>query len=116
MLLPLYSPCPYHPASNGRTGRFHKVMNDMILKKTPRHIEQSDQYLPSTVQAYRVGIGESTGPSPFFLMYTRDPVLLLQPRRKYLGEEYHKVALERQHEAFMKMRRHLRKARAKLLR
>ena len=84
---------PYHPASNGRTERFHKVMNDMLSKKTSRHIERWDQYLPSIVQAYRVGISESTGHSPFFLMYTRDPVLpldnLLQPTRKYLGEEYH---------------------------
>ena len=50
-------------------------------------------------------------------MYTRDPVLpldnLLRPRRKYLGEDYHRVALERQHEAFMQVRRNLRKARAK---
>ena len=104
---------PYRPASNGRTEHFDKVMNDMLSKKTSRHIEQWDQYLPSIVQAYRVGISESTGHSPFFLMYTRDPELpldnLLQPRHKYLGEEYHKVALECQHEAFMKLRRHLRK-------
>lgn len=108
---------PYHPAGNGKTERFHRVMNDMLSKKTARHLELWDQHLPAILAAYRVGISETTGYSPFFLLYTRDPVLpldnLLKPRRRYLGEDYHQIALERQHEAFMAVRRNLRKARHK---
>ena len=46
---------PYHPAANGRTERFHRVINDMLSKKTSKHLEMWDEYLPSIVLAYRVG-------------------------------------------------------------
>lgn len=108
---------PYHPAGNGKTERFHRVLNDMLSKKTARSLENWDQYLPAVLAAYRVGMSETTGYSPFFLLYVRDPVLpldnLLKPRRRYLGEDYHKISLERQHQTFMNMRRNLRKARNK---
>ena len=106
---------PYHPQSNSRVERFHRVLHDMLSKKTSKHPEQWDTHLSSILQAVRAGPGESLGYSPFFLMYSRDPVLpldnLLRPRRKYLGCEFHRQALERQHEAFMHVRRNLRKAR-----
>ena len=106
---------PYHPQGNAKTERFHRVLNDMLSKKTARLVEMWDSYLPSILSSYRVGISESSGYSPFYLVYTRDPVLpldsLLKPRRRYLGENYEKIALERQHEAFMNIRRNTRKAR-----
>lgn len=105
---------PYHPQGNSKTERFHRVLGDMLSKKTAKHLEQWDSYLPAILASYRVGISESTGYSPFYLMYTRDPVLpldnMLKPRRRYLGEDYEKIALERQHEAFMNVRRNMRKA------
>lgn len=108
---------PYHPRANSKVERFHRVLHDMLSKKTSRHLEMWDQYIPGVLQAYRIGINESTSFSPYFLMYTRDPVLpldnILRPRRKYLGDDYHKVALERQHEAFMRVRRNLRKAKTR---
>ena len=106
---------PYHPQGNSQTERFHRVLNDMLSKRTARHPEMWDTYLPAILASYRVGISESRGYSPFYLMFTRDPVLpldnLLKPRRRYLGEDYHKIALERQHEAFMNVRKSVRKAR-----
>ena len=106
---------PYHPQGNSKTERFHRVLNDMLSKQTAKHLEMWDSYLPAILTSYRAGVNESNGYSPFFLMYTRDPVLpldnLLRPRRKYLGEDYTKIAVQRQHEAFMKMRRNIRKAR-----
>ena len=108
---------PYHPAENSRTERFHRVLNYMLSKKTANYLEVWDSYLPSIVASYRVGVSKSTGFSPFYLMYTRDPILpldnLLRPTQRYLGDDYAKVALERQHETFMKMRRNMRKARKK---
>ena len=45
--------------------------------------------------AYRVGVSDNTQYAPFFLLYTRDPVLpidnLLRPRRKYLGDQHHQL-------------------------
>ena len=88
----------------------------MLSKKTSKHLENWDNYLSSILQATRSAPGES-GYSPFFLMYSRDPVLpldnILRPRRKYLGEDYYKHALQLQHEAFMHVRKNLRKARAR---
>ena len=49
-----------------------------------------------------------------FLLYNRDIVLLvdnlLKPRRKYLGENYHQIALQEQHRPFVFVRNHLKKA------
>ena len=108
---------PYHPQGNGKTERVHKVMNDMLAKKTGKHVENWDTYLPQVLGAYRVGISETIGHSPFFLLYTRDPVVpidnLLRPRRKYVGGDHLKIALERHHEAFVRVQRNLRKARNK---
>ena len=46
-------------------------------------------------------------------MYGRDAVLpidnLLQPRRKYYGEESHQILLEAQHEAFVRAHRRMKK-------
>ena len=47
-------------------------------------------------------------------MYNRDEVLpidnILKPRRKYVGEDYHQIALQEQHKAFETVRTNLRKA------
>ena len=106
---------PYHPQGNSKTERYHRVLHDMLAKKISKRIETWDTYVPAILASYRVGVNESSGYSPFYLLFTRDPVLpldnLLQPRRKYLGEDYHKIALERQHEAFMHVKRNIRKAR-----
>ena len=107
----------YHPEGNGKTERFHRVMNDMLSKQASDRLERWDLSLPQVLAAYRVGVSDSTQYAPFFLLYTRDPVLpidnLLRPRRKYLGDQHHQLALERQHEAFVKVRHNLQQARSK---
>ena len=35
---------------------------------------------------------------------------ILKPRRKYVGEDYHQIALQEQHKAFVTVRSNLRKA------
>ncbi|KAK7088948.1 hypothetical protein V1264_024660 [Littorina saxatilis] len=61
-----------------------------------------------------MNISETTRLSPFFLMYNRDVVLplgnILKPRRKYAGEEHHRIALQEQHKAFTLVHKRLKKA------
>lgn len=60
-------------------------------------------FLNQTLAAIRLNVNESAGYTPFYLLYTRDVVLsidnILKPRRRYLGEDPHKIALEQQHKA-----------------
>jgi hypothetical protein len=64
-----------------------------------------DLFLNQALAAIRFNPSDTTKMSPFFALYNRDPVLpldnILQPRRKYHGEQYHKIALERQHKSFL---------------
>ena len=62
-------------------------------------------FLNQALAAIRFNTSDTTKMSPFFASYNRDPVLpldnILQPRRKYHGEQNHKIALERQHKSFL---------------
>ena len=64
--------------------------------------------------AIRFNVSGSSKFSPFFLLYNRDVVLpinnIMKPRRKYLDEDYHPIALQEQHKAFVSVRNHLKKA------
>ena len=104
----------YHPAGNGATERFHRVWNDMVSKQLESG-DDWDSLIPAVLTAYRTSINESRKHSPFYLLYGRDPILpldtILQPRLKYMGEDYHKLTLQKQHQAFVRVNRHLRKAR-----
>ena len=66
----------YHPEGNGRTERFHRVMNDMLSKQASDRLERWELSLPQVLAAYRVGVSDSTQYAPF--LYTRDPVLPIE--------------------------------------
>ena len=70
--------------------------------------------LNQALAATRLNVSESSKLSPFILLYNRDVVLpidtIMKPRRKYLGEDYHQIALQEQQEAFVSVRNHLKKA------
>ena len=65
----------------------------------------------------RFHTSEVTKASPFFLLYNRDVVLpldtILKPRRRYVGEDLHKIALEQQHKSFVLVHRYLKQAKKK---
>ena len=105
----------YHPQSNAKVERSHRTMNDILSKlmTDDKKCKSWDLHLPQALGAMRFSYNESTGQSPFSLLYGRDAVLpidnLLQPRRKYYGEESHQILLEAQHEAFVRAHRRLKK-------
>lgn len=103
----------YSPQSNSRVERFHRTLHDVMSKKIEEDVNTWDLYLNQTLAAIRFHVSEATSYSPFFLVYNRDVVLpldsILKPRRRYLGEDQHRIALEQQHKSFIRVHRHMRK-------
>ena len=92
----LYTP-PYHPASNGRIEGFHVFLRVCIAKHIAPQLE-SDVLIPMACAAYDFIPNEHSKESPFFLMFGRDPVLLLNtlmgPKMRYLGNDINVLSLE----------------------
>ena len=95
---------PYHPQSNGKTERFHRYMNDSLAKYSRNAPFQWDLYVPAMLMAYRTMTHSTTQKSPFLVIYGRDPVLpidtLLQPKLRYMGDEFVPTQLQRLHEVY----------------
>ncbi len=111
----------FHPQSNAKVERSHRTMNDVLSKLMDnKRCNTWDLHLPQVLAAMRFNYNDSTGQSPFSLVYGRDVVLpvdsLLQPRRKYYGEAKHQILLEMQHEAFLRVHRGMRKQKRRQVR
>ena len=104
----------YHPQSNAKVERFHITLHDILTKMVAGDQQAWDLCLNQTLAAIRFNVSESSKFSPFYLLYNRDVVLpvdnLLKPRRKYLSEDFHQMALQEQHKSFVHVRNHLEKA------
>jgi len=62
----------YQPSTNGGIERFHATMHSLIAKWVGQNHRDWDDKLPSVAFAYRTSVHESTGFTPFFLMYGRE--------------------------------------------
>ena len=80
---------PYFPQSNGKTENFNKFLKASIRKLCQDDKQGWDQVLGQILMAYRCCPHTSTGESPFFLVYNRDPCLpvhkLIKPTIPYRG-------------------------------
>ena len=65
----------YHPQTDGLVERFNRTLTDMLAKKVEQSEKNWDNHLPFVLFAYRASLQESTGESPFYLLYGRDPRL-----------------------------------------
>ena len=106
---------PYHPQSNVKVERFHRTLTDVLAKLTGYNKDSWDEYLTQVLAAVRFSMNKTTKFSPYYMLFGRDVVLpidnLLRPRRKYMGEEHHKLISEQQHKIFFtQVRRKIRRA------
>ena len=99
---------PYRPQTNGRAEVFHRFMGSVMAKYLERNGGDWDKTLPGMLMAYRMSTNDTTKFTPFFLMHLRDPILpldtLLQPKLRYVGDEYVPHALQRLHSVFSQVK------------
>jgi hypothetical protein len=72
----------YHPRTNGKAERFNGVIKQMLRKYTNGALHRWDDFVNTALWACRVRIHSTTGFSPFYLTYGREPRLpgdTLQP-------------------------------------
>ena len=109
----------YHPMCNGQTERFNRTLLDML--GTLEHERKRDwkKYLPSLVYAYNATKHESTGYTPFELMFGRkaklpiDSVFHLDNREDTITSDYVKDLKERLETSHEIANKALQKARQK---
>ena len=65
----------YHPQTDRLVERFHRTLTAMLSKTTAPGGLDWDDRIPYVLFAYRCIVQESTGESPFFTLYGRDPQL-----------------------------------------
>ena len=62
----------YKPSTNGNIERFHATLNAILAKWVSSDQRNWDEYLPAVAFAYRTSIHETTGFTPYFLMFGRE--------------------------------------------
>lgn len=63
----------YHPQTDGLVERYNHTLAQMLSMFVSNNQDDWDRYLPAVMFAYRRVTQESTGETPFYLLYGREP-------------------------------------------
>ena len=66
---------PYHPESDGMVERFNRTLLMMLAMFAGKNRDDWDDLLPAVMMAYRSSVHESTGFSPYRLMFGEECTL-----------------------------------------
>ena len=66
---------PYHPESDGMVERFNRTLLMMLAMVAGKNRDDWDDLLPAVMMAYRSSVHESTGYSPYRLMFGEECTL-----------------------------------------
>lgn len=108
----------YKPSTNGNVERLHGTLNSILAKWVSENQRDWDDRLPAVAFAYRTSVQESTGFSPFYLMFGREPTIPadivygLPPKDTEYETPVEFVAAQQEklHDAFTLVREHLNRA------
>ena len=64
---------PYHPQGNGTTERFNRTLMDMLGTLEPHLKPRWHEYVVAMTHAYNCTRHDSTGYTPYYLMFGRHP-------------------------------------------
>lgn len=91
---------PYHPAGNGQCERFNRTLHNLLRALPVSRKRDWSACLPQILYAYNTTPHQSTGESPFFLMFGQEPRLpidfLLGQVQDPLGGSVHEWVREHQ--------------------
>ena len=65
----------YHPQGNGQTERFNHTLEATLAKMTQENQADWDTHITKALFAYRTAVHESTGFTPFSLLFGHTPNL-----------------------------------------
>ena len=66
---------PYHPQTNGQCKRFNGTLLNMLGTLTPEQKKDWKSHVPALVHGYNCTRNATTGFSPYFLLFGREPRL-----------------------------------------
>ena len=67
---------PYHPQTNGLTERFNRTLSVMLSMYVHQKQREWDEFIPYAVFAYNSVVQDSTGFSPYYLLFGIEPRLI----------------------------------------